>query len=143
PASAHTGGGGGAGAYIKNYQIPNSVISSNIGGKIVLYSAAGGSGGSSAASSSADGSDGSAGSTSYVEVYSPDNVLKWGIRAAGGNAGYGATSTLAGSGGAKKSTNSCQLYENGAWKSISCTGTGFAGSSGEAGGAGGGSMYNT
>ena len=137
------GGGGGAGAYIKNYQIPNDIISSNIGGKIKLYSAAGGSGGSSAASSSADGSDGSAGSTSYVEVYSPDNVLKWGIRAAGGNAGTGAQSDTAGEGGAKKSTNSCQLYENGAWKSISCTGTGFAGSSGEAGGAGGGSMYNT
>ena len=141
--NSFAGGGGGAGAYIKNYQIPNDIISSNIGGKIKLHSAAGGSGGSSAASSSADGSDGSAGSTSYVEVYSPDNVLKWGIRAAGGNAGTGAQSDTAGEGGAKKSTNSCQLYENGAWKSISCTGTGFAGSSGEAGGAGGGSMYNT
>ena len=35
-----SGGGGGAGAYVKNYQIPNSVISSNIGGKIKLFSAA-------------------------------------------------------------------------------------------------------
>ena len=137
------GGGGGAGAYIKNYQIPNDIISSNIGGKIVLYAAAGGSGGNSASSSGSSASNGSNGNTSYIEIYDKDNVLKWGIRAFGGNAGYGATSTLAGSGGAKKSTNSCQLYENGAWKSISCTGTGFAGSSGEAGGAGGGSMYNT
>ena len=137
------GGGGGAGAYIKNYQIPNDIISSNIGGKIKLYSAAGGSGGSSAASSSADGSDGSAGSTSYVEVYSPDNVLKWGIRAAGGNAGYGATSTLAGGGGAKKSLNSCQLFENDSWKNINCTGTGLEGSSGDSGANGGGSMYNS
>ena len=137
------GGGGGAGAYIKNYQIPNDIISSNIGGKIVLYAAAGGSGGNSASSSGSSASNGSNGNTSYIEIYDKDNVLKWGIRAFGGNAGYGATSTLAGSGGAKKSTNSCQLYENGAWKSISCTGTGFAGSSGEAGGAGGGSMYNS
>ena len=44
--STLSGGGGGAGAYIKNYQIPNDVISSNIGGKIKLFSAAGGSGGS-------------------------------------------------------------------------------------------------
>ena len=141
--TALSGGGGGAGAYIKNYQIPNDIISSNIGGKIVLYAAAGGSGGNSASSSGSSASNGSNGNTSYIEIYNKDNVLKWGIRAFGGNAGYGATSTLAGSGGAKKSTNSCQLYENGAWKSISCTGTGFAGSSGEAGGAGGGSMYNT
>ena len=141
--AALSGGGGGAGAYIKNYQIPNDVISSNIGGKIKLFSAAGGSGGNSASSSGSSASNGSNGNTSYIEIYDKDNVLKWGIRAFGGNAGYGATSTLAGSGGAKKSTNSCQLYENGAWKSISCTGTGFAGSSGEAGGAGGGSMYNT
>ena len=141
--AALSGGGGGAGAYIKNYQIPNDVISSNIGGKIKLFSAAGGSGGNSASSSGSSASNGSNGNTSYIEIYDKDNVLKWGIRAFGGNAGYGATSTLAGSGGAKKSTNSCQLYENGAWKSISCTGTGFAGSSGEAGGAGGGSMYNS
>ena len=141
--TALSGGGGGAGAYIKNYQIPSNIITSNIGGKIVLYAAAGGSGGNSASSSGSSASNGSNGNTSYIEIYNKDNVLKWGIRAFGGNAGYGATSTLAGSGGAKKSTNSCQLYENGAWKSISCTGTGFAGSSGEAGGAGGGSMYNT
>ena len=137
------GGGGGAGAYIKNYQIPNDVISSNIGGKIVLYAAAGGSGGNSASSSGSSASNGSNGNTSYIEIYNKDNVLKWGIRAFGGNAGTGAQSDAAGEGGAKKSTNSCQLYENGAWKSISCTGTGLAGSSGEAGGAGGGSMYNT
>ena len=141
--NSFAGGGGGAGAYIKNYQIPNDVISSNIGGKIKLFSAAGGSGGNSASSQGSSASNGSNGNTSYIEIYDKDNVLKWGIRAAGGNAGYGATSTLAGSGGAKKSTNSCQLYENGAWKSISCTGTGLAGSSGGAGGAGGGSMYNT
>ena len=140
--TALSGGGGGAGAYIKNYQIPNDVISSNIGGKIVLYAAAGGSGGNSASSSGSSASNGSNGNTSYIEIYDKDNVLKWGIRAAGGNAGTGAQSDTAGEGGAKKSTNSCQLYENGAWKSISCTGTGFAGSSGEAGGAGGGSMYN-
>ena len=43
--TALSGGGGGAGAYIKNYQIPSNIITSNIGGKIVLYAAAGGSGG--------------------------------------------------------------------------------------------------
>ena len=137
------GGGGGAGAYIKNYQIPNDVISSNIGGKIVLYAAAGGSGGNSASSSGSSASNGSNGNTSYIEIYNKDNVLKWGIRAFGGNAGYGATSTLAGSGGAKKSLNSCQLFENDSWKNINCTGTGLEGSSGDSGANGGGSMYNS
>ena len=141
--AALSGGGGGAGAYIKNYQIPNDVISSNIGGKIKLFSAAGGSGGNSASSQGSSASNGSNGNTSYIEIYDKDNVLKWGIRAFGGNAGYGATSTLAGSGGAKKSLNSCQLFKNDSWKNINCTGTGLEGSSGEAGGAGGGSMYNT
>ena len=138
-----SGGGGGAGAYIKNYQIPNDVISSNIGGKIKLFSAAGGSGGNSASSQGSSASNGSNGNTSYIEIYDKDNVLKWGIRAFGGNAGYGATSTLAGSGGAKKSLNSCQLFENDSWKNINCTGTGLEGSSGDSGANGGGSMYNS
>ena len=150
-----SGGGGGAGAYIKNYQIPNDVISSNIGGKIKLFSAAGGSGGSSASSSGSSGSNGTSGLASYVEVYAPDGVtLVWGIRASGGNYGYRATSTAAGNGGAQTSANSCQLYENGAWKSINCTGVGIKGTNGNkvesasstntaTGGSGGGSMYNS
>ena len=59
--AALSGGGGGAGAYIKNYQIPNDVISSNIGGKIKLFSAAGGSGGNSASSQGSNASNGSNG----------------------------------------------------------------------------------
>ena len=153
--SALSGGGGGAGAYIKNYQIPNDVISSNIGGKIKLFSAAGGSGGSSASSSGSSGSNGTNGLASYVEVYAPDGVtLVWGIRASGGNYGYRATSTAAGNGGAQTSANSCQLYENGVWKSINCTGVGIKGTNGNkvesasstntaTGGSGGGSMYNS
>ena len=151
---ALSGGGGGAGAYIKNYQIPNDVISSNIGGKIKLFSAAGGSGGNSASSQGSNASNGSNGNTSYIEIYDKDNVLKWGIRALGGNYGYGATSTAAGNGGAQTSANSCQLYENGVWKSINCTGVGIRGTNGNkvesasstntaTGGSGGGSMYNS
>ena len=103
--NSFSGGGGGAGAYIKNYQIPNDVISSNIGGKIKLFSAAGGSGGNSASSQGSSASNGSNGNTSYIEIYDKDNVLKWGIRALGGNYGYGATSTAAGNGGAQTSAN--------------------------------------
>ena len=149
-----SGGGGGAGAYVKNYQIPNSVISSNIGGKIVLYSAAGGAGGSSASSQGSSASNGSNGNTSYIEVYSSDNVLKWGIRASGGYAGEGASSSSYGEGGAERSIASCQLYENGSWRSVNCTGIGAKGLDGTkvenasstntaTGGTGGGSMYNT
>ena len=149
-----SGGGGGAGAYVKNYQIPNSVISSNIGGKIVLYSAAGGAGGSSASSSGSSASNGSNGNTSYIEVYSSDNVLKWGIRASGGYAGEGASSSSYGEGGAERSIASCQLYENGSWRSVNCTGIGAKGLDGTkvenasstntaTGGTGAGSMYNT
>ena len=152
--AALSGGGGGAGAYIKNYQIPNDVISSNIGGKIKLFSAAGGSGGSSASSPDNSASNGTNGSTSYIEIYDKDNVLKWGIRALGGNYGYGASSTDYGNGGAQTSANSCQLYENGVWKSINCTGVGIKGTNGNkvesasstntaTGGSGGGSMYNS
>ena len=149
-----SGGGGGAGAYIKNYQIPNDVISSNIGGKIKLFSAAGGSGGNSASSQGSSASNGSNGNTSYIEIYDKDNVLKWGIRALGGNYGYGASSTDYGNGGDEKGINSCQLYENGVWKSINCTGVGIKGTNGNkvesasstntaTGGSGGGSMYNS
>ena len=152
--NSFAGGGGGAGAYIKNYQIPNDVISSNIGGKIKLFSAAGGSGGSSASSPDNSASNGTNGSTSYIEIYDKDNVLKWGIRALGGNYGYGASSTDYGNGGAQTSANSCQLYENGVWKSINCTGVGIKGTNGNkvesasstntaTGGSGGGSMYNS
>ena len=152
--NSFAGGGGGAGAYVKNYQIPNSVISSNIGGKIVLYSAAGGAGGSSASSSGGNASNGSNGNISYIEVYSSDNVLKWGIRASGGYAGEGASSSSYGEGGAERSIASCQLYENGSWRSVNCTGIGAKGLDGTkaenasstntaTGGTGGGSMYNT
>ena len=133
-----SGGGGGAGAYVKNYQIPNSVISSNIGGKIVLYSAAGGAGGSSASSSGSSASNGSNGNTSYIEVYSSDN----------------ASSSSYGEGGAERTIASCQLYENGSWRSVNCTGIGAKGLDGTKaenasstntaiGGTGGGSMYNS
>lgn len=138
-----TGGGGSAGAYIKNYPIPDDVITSNVGGKIVLYGAAGGAGGASSSTESSDGNAGNDGNTSYVEVYDSNNILKWGIRAQGGNGGKGATSDTAGAGGEKKSVNSCQIYENNTWTTISCTGVGNEGVSGELGAYGGGSMYNS
>ena len=152
--TALSGGGGGAGAYIKNYQIPSNIITSNIGGKIVLYAAAGGSGGNSASSSGSNASNGSNGSTSYIEIYDKDNVLKWGLRAPGGNYGYGATTTSFGNGGDERAINACQLYENGAWKNINCTGAGLEGNNGVKnesasststanGGNGAGSLYNS
>ena len=151
---ALSGGGGGAGAYIKNYQIPSNIITSNIGGKIVLYAAAGGSGGNSASSSGSSASNGSNGNTSYIEIYDKDNVLKWGLRAPGGNYGYGATTTSFGNGGDERAINTCQLYENGAWKNINCTGAGLEGNNGAKnesasststanGGNGAGSLYNS
>ena len=152
--SVSSGGGGGAGAYIKNYQIPSNIITSNIGGKIVLYAAAGGSGGNSASSQGSSASNGSNGSTSYIEIYDKDNVLKWGLRAPGGNYGYGATTTSFGNGGDERAINACQLYENGAWKNINCTGAGLEGNNGVKnesasststanGGNGAGSLYNS
>ena len=152
--TALSGGGGGAGAYIKNYQIPSNIITSNIGGKIVLYAAAGGSGGNSASSSGSNASNGSNGNTSYIEIYDKDNVLKWGLRAPGGNYGYGATTTSFGNGGGERAINTCQLYENGAWKNINCTGAGLEGNNGAKnesasststanGGNGAGSLYNS
>ena len=153
--SVHAGGGGGGGAYIKNYTIPEHIISSNIGGKIKLYSAAGGGGGNSASSSGSSASNGTSGGTSYVEVYAPDGTtLVWGLRASGGNYGKGATSASYGSGGAQKATDSCQIYENGIWTNTSCTGTGLSGNNGESitgansdktakGGDGAGSFYNS
>ena len=152
--TALSGGGGGAGAYIKNYQIPSNIITSNIGGKIVLYAAAGGSGGNSASSQGSSASNGSNGNTSYIEIYDKDNVLKWGLRAPGGNYGYGATTTSFGNGGGERAINTCQLYENGAWKNINCTGAGLEGNNGAKnesasststanGGNGAGSLYNS
>lgn len=154
--STLSGGAGGAGAYVKNYQIPNDIISSNIGGKIVLYAAAGGAGGNSASSSGANASNGSGGNYSYVEVYSPDNVLQWGLRVPGGSAGNGATSTNYGTGGAQTLPNTCRIFEPDtlSWRSTSCTGEGAGGTNGAkvesassantaVGGTGGGSMYNT
>ncbi|HIS74955.1 TPA: hypothetical protein IAA86_08055, partial [Candidatus Galligastranaerophilus intestinavium] len=99
-------------------------------------------------------SNGSNGNTSYIEVYSSDNVLKWGIRASGGYAGEGASSSSYGEGGAERSIASCQLYENGSWRSVNCTGIGAKGLDGTkvesasstntaTGGSGGGSMYNS
>ena len=152
--SVLSGGGGGAGAYIKNFQIPDDIVSSNIGGKIVMYSAAGGAGGSSATSSGANASDGTNGAESYIEIYSKDDVLKWGLRVAGGNKGYGADSSNFGKGGEKTATTVCKLYEDNTWKTFNCTGFGLAGLDGAestnatsnstaAGGNGGGSMYNS
>lgn len=153
--SVHAGGGGGGGAYIKNYTIPEHIISSNIGGKIKLYSAAGGGGGNSASSSGSSANNGTSGGTSYVEVYAPDGTtLVWGLRASGGNYGKGATSASYGSGGAQKATDSCQIYENGIWTNTSCTGAGLSGNNGESitgansdktakGGDGAGSFYNS
>ena len=147
-------GGGGGAPYFKNYQIPDDIITSNVDGKIVMYAAAGGGGGAAATSSGTNASSGSAGGTSYIYVYDKANVLKWGLKVPGGNAGVGAkgASTAAGTGGAQKAINTCQIYNGTSWVATNCTGYGPAGNNGGKitdstaaanGGAGGGSMYNS
>ena len=141
-----SGGGGGGAPYFKNYTIPQNIIDSNIGGKIVLYAAAGGAG-----KKSGNGSDGS---DSYIYVYNSSNTLVWGLKTPGGNGGKGATTTSSGAGATAKAANTCQIYQNGAWNNTTCTGAGTAGSNGTkveganettaaTGGSGGGSFYNS
>ena len=99
--NSYGGGGGGGAPYFKNYTIPQNILDSNIGEKIVMFAAAGGAGGSSASSKDGNGSNGSNGSDSYIAIYDKDGTLKWGLKAAGGNGGKGATSTAGGAGGAQ------------------------------------------
>ena len=151
--NSYGGGGGSAGGYFKNYQIPESVITNNIGGKIVLYSAPGAKGGNKASSKGANASNGSSGTVSYIAIYNKSGQQVWGLEASGGNGGKGATSTAGGSGGASISVNSCKIFQNGSWTNTSCSGVGGAGNNGASldtggngaanGGVGGGSMYNT
>ncbi len=152
--NSYGGGGGSAGGYFKNYQIPESVISNNIGGRIVLYSAPGAKGGNKASSSGSNASNGNNGSESYIALYDADGNLKWGLKASGGNGGKGATSSAGGNGGSSVATNSCKIFQNGSWTNTSCSGVGGAGNNGNklqvtdsntaaGGGVGGGSMYNT
>ena len=152
--NSYSGGGGSAGGYFKNYQIPESVISNNIGGRIVLYSAPGAKGGNKASSSGSNASNGNNGSESYIALYDADGNLKWGLKASGGNGGKGATGSTFGNGGSSVSTNSCKIFQNGSWTNTSCSGVGGAGNNGNklqvtdsntaaGGGVGGGSMYNT
>ena len=149
-----SGGGGSSAPYFKNYTIPQDILDSNIGGKIVMYAAAGGAGGSSASSKDGNGSNGSNGSDSYIAIYDKDGTLKWGLKASGGNGGKGASSSAGGAGGTQKAANTCQIYQNGAWTATNCSGAGASGSSGQSvsganetnaanGGAGGGSMYSS
>ncbi len=148
-----SGGGGSAGGYFKNYQIPESVISNNIGGRIVFYAAPGAKGGNGASSSNSNASNGYSGTASYIALYDKTNKLIWGLEASGGNGGRGATSTNAGNGGSSVATNSCKIFQNGSWTNTSCSGVGGAGNNGASldtggngaanGGVGGGSLYNT
>ncbi len=152
--NSYSGGGGSAGGYFKNYQIPESVILNNIGGKIVLYSAPGAKGGNKASSMGANASNGSSGTVSYIAIYNKSGQQVWGLEASGGNGGKGATSTAGGNGGSSVATNSCKIFQNGSWTNTSCSGVGGAGNNGNklqvtdsntaaGGGVGGGSMYNT
>ncbi len=152
--NSYSGGGGSGAPYFKDYPIPQNIIDSNIGGQIVLSAPAGGSGGAAASSSGSSASNGNNGSDSYIAIYDKDGVLKWGLKASGGNGGKGASSSAGGAGGTEKAANTCQIYQNGAWTSTNCTGAGAKGTDGQsvsdanettaaAGGNGGGSMYNT
>ena len=150
-----SGGGGGGAAYIKNYTIPQSAIQNALGGKIILKSAPGGAGGKCAASQGAKGSDGSDGKEALIEVKDKNNKTIWALKVLGGKGGKGATNSSGGTGGAQSAqNNSCQIYENNAWKNVNCTGYGQKGSSGAKvssadettaaqGGSGGGSAYNS
>ena len=117
-----------------------------------MYAAIGGGGGAAGTSSGSNASSGSSGSASYVEIYDSDGILKWGLRASGGNAGKGATSTNFGSGASLKDKSTCQIYNGSSWVYTSCTYDGLKGDDGASstdstaaanGGVGGGSMYNT
>ena len=152
--NSYSGGGGSAGGYFKNYQIPESVILNNIGGRIVLYSAPGAKGGNKASSKGANASNGSSGTVSYIAIYNKSGQQVWGLEASGGNGGKGATGSNYGNGGSSVSTNSCKIFQNGSWTNTSCSGVGGAGNNGNklqvtdsntaaGGGVGGGSMYNT
>ncbi len=147
-----SGGGGSSASYIKNYQIPDSVISSAIGGKIILTASAGAAGGASATSAGASAKNGSNGGESSIEVKDKTGKTIWGLKAYGGYGGKGATGSSGGAGGAQR--NACKIYQNGSWQDFSCTGAGIAGNSGNKvssanstnvaiGGAGGGSLYNS
>ncbi len=152
--NSYSGGGGSAGGYFKNYQIPESVILNNIGGKIVLYSAPWAKGGNKASSKGANASDGDNGTVSYIAIYNSAGQQVWGLEASGGNGGKGATGSNYGNGGSSVATNSCKIFQNGSWTNTSCSGVGGAGNNGNklqvtdsntaaGGGVGGGSMYNT
>ena len=154
PSTSSISGGGGSGApYIKNYAIPDDVISANIGGKIVLSAGAGGTGGAAASSKGSGASNGGNGSESTIIVYNSSGSAVWGLRVLGGNGGKGATSTAGGAGGATKSaSSSCYSLSGSSWVTISCSGAGNAGTSGSlvsnanettvaTGGNGGGSYY--
>ena len=149
--NSFSGGGGGGAAFVKNLEIPKSVIESNIGGKIELFAAQGGSGGAGATSSGADAQDGSDGAASYIKIYDKNNVLKWGIEVPGGKRGYGATSSNYGNGGAQVSQSSCREYDGTSWVSRNCSSYGPSGTQGASdttgsaaqGGAGGGSAYSS
>ena len=154
-ATSSISGGGGSGApYIKNYAIPDDVISANIGGKIVLSAGAGGTGGAAASSKGSSASNGGNGSESTIIVYNSSGSAVWGLRVLGGNGGKGATSTAGGAGGATKSaSSSCYSLSGSSWVTTSCSGAGNAGASGSlvsnanettvaTGGTGGGSYYS-
>ena len=151
--NSYGGGGGSAGGYFKNYQIPDDLIVNNIGGRIVFYAAPGAKGGNGASSSGTNASNGYSGTASYIALYDKTNKLIWGLEASGGNGGKGATSTAGGNGGSSVATNSCKIFQNGSWTNTSCSGVGGAGNNGASldtggngaanGGVGGGSLYNT
>ena len=149
--NSFSGGGGAGAAFVKNLEIPKSVIESNIGGKIELFAAQGGSGGAGATSSGADAQDGQDGAASYIKIYDKNNVLKWGIEVPGGKKGMGATASNYGSGGAQVSQSSCREYNGTSWVSRNCSSYGPSGTQGASdttgsaaqGGAGGGSAYSS
>ena len=149
--NSFSGGGGAGAAFVKNLEIPKSVIESNIGGKIELFAAQGGSGGAGATSSGADAQDGQDGAASYIKIYDKNNVLKWGIEVPGGKKGMGATASNYGNGGAQVSQSSCREYNGTSWVSRNCSSYGPSGTQGASdttgsaatGGAGGGSAYSS
>ena len=152
------GGGGGAAPYIKNYAIPEDVLNANIGGRIEIFAGAGGKGSDVTSGAGISSEAGEVGASSYVRIYSPENVLVWGISVRGGD--YAKKTVLFengnGSSEAGKETpingGSCQVYNGTSWSNINCTGVGVAGQKGQLaeevsnnprGGNGGGSMYSS
>lgn len=129
---ANAGGGGGGSPVIKNYTIPENILSENIDGRIEITSGAGGAGAQITNSANTNSAAGGNGNTTEVLIYGTDNTIKWGLRVYGA---YGGKATKyidpTSNGADARPIQSCQLYNGTAWENTNCTIAGTAGYKGQ------------